>query len=171
MEKPHGARATLTSVAALVAVITALAVLWTRQAEVPANISSLETAPQPARLRAIGEYFCRQTLAGTVSSLAGSRDVPDVVLVGASLPGALAALRDELQGGYTVETQAGDALDEKGGLVTHSILIRTAQDGIGLRMRYDSDLGRFHIVGFFSRASGLGPWTAAPGSSPESVRP
>ena len=100
-----------------------------------------------ARLRIIGDYFAQQSIAGTVASLADSRSVPDVVRVGPTLPGVLAAMRAELQSGYTVETQRGDAFGE-GGEVTHSIILRTAHHAICLRMRYDSSLDRFHIVGY-----------------------
>lgn len=99
------------------------------------------------RLRAIGDYFAKQSIAGTVSSLADSRSVPDVVRVGPTLPRVLAEMRAELQSGYHVETQRGDAFGE-GGEVTHSIILHTAHDAICLRMRYDSSLDRFHIVGY-----------------------
>jgi len=56
-------------------------------------------------------------------------------------------MRPEFQSGYTIETQRGDAFGEGGG-VTHSIIMRTAHDAICLRMRYDSSLDRFHIVGY-----------------------
>ena len=101
------------------------------------------------RLRSIGDYFAKQSTAGTVSSLTDLHSVPDVVRVGPSLPGVLAAMRAEFQSGYTVEIQRGDAFGEGGG-VTHSIVLRTAHDGICLRMRYDSNLDRFHIVGYIA---------------------
>ena len=123
--------------------------MWNR-----ALILVLLSAPLPAcapdkspRLHSIGDFFVQQSIAGGVSSLTDSRSVPDVVHVGSSLPGALAAMRPEFQGGYTVETQRGDAFGEGGG-VTHSIVLRTTHDAVFLRMRYDSSLDRFHIVGF-----------------------
>lgn len=102
-----------------------------------------------ARLRSIGDYFVQQSISGTVSTLLNSRSVPDVVRVGPTLPGVPASMRTKFQSGYTIETKPGDAFSE-GGVVTHSFILRTAHSALCLRMRYDSSLDRFHIVGYGS---------------------
>jgi hypothetical protein len=100
------------------------------------------------RLKKIGEYLCRQVIAGTVEKLKGSRNVPDVVRVGQNLPGVLADMRQALMQGYTVEVQIGEPGQIKDERVTHCILIRCDHDAICLRMGYDATLDSFHIVGY-----------------------
>lgn len=113
------------------------------QAAIPAR-RSIE-----ARLKNIGEYFCQQVLAGTTDQLKDSRNVPDVVRVGQSLPDVLAEMRPDIQQGYIVESAEGEpesaGKDER---VTHSLFIRCDAHAICLRMRYDPIKDNFHIVGY-----------------------
>ena len=101
------------------------------------------------RLHAIGDYLVQQSIAGTVSSLGGSRDVPGLVWVDYSLVSTLDKMRPEFQNGYTVNVWRGVASTaDNPRHVTHGISLFTANDDILLRMRYDYKLDRFHIVNF-----------------------
>lgn len=99
------------------------------------------------RMDRIAHFLCEQALEGKSSSLKKSRSVPDVVVVGPMLPDMLQSMTPDLKNGYAVTVVRGepDSHDES---VTHCIIIRTAQSGIMLRMRYDSAIDKFHIVGY-----------------------
>ncbi len=108
--------------------------------------------PSLERVRKIGEFFCQTSIKGTTEKLKGSRDVPDVVVVGQQIPDLLAKMRPGLIKGYKIEVQRGEpasfAGEKPDSGVTHSITIRCADDAIRLRMRYDSYRDRFHLVGY-----------------------
>ena len=101
------------------------------------------------RVRKIGEYFCQASIKGTTDKLTGSRDVPDVVMVGQKSPDLLAQMRPGLVRGYKIEVQLGEpSIGNPDERVTHSITIRCDDDGIRLRMGYDPYRDRFHLIGY-----------------------
>ena len=108
--------------------------------------------PSLERVRKIGEFFCQASINGTIEKLKGSREVPDVVVVGQHIPDLLAKMRPGLIKGYKIEVMRGEpaafAGQEPDSRVTHSITIRCDDDAIRLRMGYDSYRDRFHLVGY-----------------------
>lgn len=119
-----------------------------------AHSTLLLAAEDPAleRVRKIGEFFCQTSINGTTEKLKGSRDVPDVVVVGQHIPDLLAKMRPGLIKGYKIEVQRGEpaafAGEEPDSRVTHSITIRCNDDAIRLRMGYDPYRDLFHLVGY-----------------------
>ncbi|MDI1313911.1 hypothetical protein [Prosthecobacter sp.] len=108
--------------------------------------------PHLERVRKIGEFFCQSSLNGTTDKLKGSREVPDVVVVGQRIPDLLAKMRPGLIKGYKIEVQRGEPAafvgQEPDSRVTHTLIIRCEDDAILLRMGYDSYRDRFHLVGY-----------------------
>ncbi len=99
---------------------------------------------QTERVRAIVECMCSTAAKGQVLE-----ECPDLVrLVGAA---KLAAMSADIQKGYTIEVRDGDAPYPLGdGRGTHHVLIRTGVTGLGLRFRYDNQLDKFHILGYWT---------------------
>ena len=103
------------------------------------------------RARLVGDTLARKSIEGRSADLAGITSLPDVVRVGESLAGVLVGLRDELVSGYSVEAQEGERL-EGDSSVTHTVVVRSGRHELFVRLRYDSERDRFHIVGFSNRA-------------------
>jgi hypothetical protein len=129
-------------------VLTALAVCWLTMVSVVASVPSSDLG---YRLKAIGRFLCEKALAGELAKFKDSTKIPDVVRIGRQLPDVLTDMRAELQAGYVIEVTEGEGegapKDER---VTHSIIIRGKNEkgGLRLRMGYDPERNKFHIVGY-----------------------
>ena len=76
-------------------------------------------------------------------------DIPlanDVVNIGTSLYGILSSKQTPIDS-IKIEIQKGVFFKESMG-VTHSILYETNNSRLGLRIRYDKKIDKFHIVGY-----------------------
>ena len=101
-----------------------------------------------SRLEAIGRMIRDKTVDKSIAKYAMSRDFPDVVIVGPTLPSWFLECGGKITATSAIRIEKGDFF-EKDPRVTHSIIImEDDQSGLGLRMRYDPDCDKFHIVGY-----------------------
>ena len=85
---------------------------------------------------------------GEITDFRSNRNSPtnDVVNIGTGLYGILSSKQTPINS-IKIEIQKGDFFKENMG-VTHSILCETNKSRLGLRMRYDKKIDKFHIVGY-----------------------
>ena len=77
----------------------------------------------------------------------GRIKVNDVVKIGNSLNEILKNRKTPISS-IKIEIQRGDFLEDGKKKVTHSILYTSTKSKLGLRMRYDKEIDKFHIVGY-----------------------
>jgi hypothetical protein len=107
------------------------------------------TDPLLARAQAIANDLQAESVAGNMQSFVMSREFPDIVILANKIPRRLHALGPKL-GDADIFVRVGDAnghtYDDR---ITHHIVFFTEDDGgLALRLRYDPDRDKFHMVGY-----------------------
>lgn len=102
-----------------------------------------------SRATLVGERLLEAGVSGRGVELPATRDFPDVVRVGPKLARKLDSLAHFQQAECSVSTHTGDQLKDRE--ASHHLILNCDEfKRLGIRLRFDATLDKFHVLGFWT---------------------